>query len=41
MGLELVVGIVEKQLEGQIELNQEEGTEFRIRFKTEKNTEEA
>ncbi len=41
MGLELVVGIVEKQLGGQIELNQEEGTEFRIRFKTEKNTEEA
>jgi two-component sensor histidine kinase len=41
LGLELVVGIVEKQLEGHIELNQEEGTQFRIRFKTQKNTEEA
>ncbi len=38
MGLNLAVGIIEDQLDGQIELNQEKGTEFKIRFSAEKKS---
>lgn len=33
LGLQLVIGLVENQLDGKIELNRENGTEFRISFK--------
>ena len=33
LGLQLVVGLVENQLSGSLELNREKGTEFKIKFK--------
>ncbi len=35
VGLSLIVGIVEKQLDGEIKLNRKAGAEFRVRFKVE------
>lgn len=36
LGLQLVTGLAEDQLQGKIELNRAEGTEFRIKFKERK-----
>ncbi len=33
LGMQLIISLAENQLQGEIELNKDEGTEFRIRFK--------